>query len=246
MRLKVIGCDVLARPIYLYAAQSPHTVDLELFRYGLHQHPGQLRARLQAAIQASDNQGYDALLLAYGLCGKSTHGLKAGATQLVMPRSHDCITIFLGSRARYNQEFAQCPGTYWYVQDYLERSDGSGASLSIGANTGAEAENTYQIYVDKYGKDNADYLMEMMGAWQSHYSRAALIDLGVGSADHAANVARDDAKRRGWTFEHMQGDMGLVRRLVYGEWDQDFLVVPPGNTVAMTASEDILTAVPPA
>jgi hypothetical protein len=240
MRLKVIGCDVLARALYLYAAQSPHTIDIELFRYGLHQHPDDLRARLQQAIEATRGQGYVAVLLAYALCGKSTHGLVAGDTQLVMPRAHDCITLFLGSRARYRQQFEQVPGTYWYVQDYLERDDGSGVGLAIGAETGADAEATYASYVEKYGRDNAEYLMEIMGAWQSHYQRAGLIDLGVGDASLAERRAREDAAKRGWTFERLPGDLGLVRRLLYGEWDDDFLVVPPGQTISMTFDDNVL------
>ena len=240
MRLKVIGCDVLARALYLYAAQSPHTIDIELFRYGLHQHPDDLRARLQQAIEATRGQGYAAVLLAYALCGKSTHGLVAGDTQLVMPRAHDCITLFLGSRARYRQQFELVPGTYWYVQDYLERDDGSGVGLAIGAETGADAEATYASYVEKYGRDNADYLMEIMGAWQSHYQRAGLIDLGIGDASLAEKRAQGDAARRGWTFERLPGDLGLVRRLLYGEWDTDFLVVPPGQTISMTYDENVL------
>ena len=240
MRIKCIGCEVLARPIYLSAAHSPHTVDLELFRYGLHQRPADLRARLQAAIDASAAQNYDAIVLAYGLCGKSTAGLKVPdkpGLKMVLPRAHDCITIFLGGRARYNQEFTQTPGTYWYVQDYIERDDGSGASLAIGANTAADGEETHAEYVRKYGADNADYLMEIMGAWQAHYNRAAFIDLGVGDGSAVAARAQADAARRGWNFERLAGDM---RRLLTGDWNEDFLILGPGQSVAMTYDEAIL------
>ena len=240
MRLKCISCEVLARPIYLSAAYSPHTVDIEMLRYGLHQQSNDLRSRLQAAIDAAEGKGYDAVVLAYGLCGKSTDGLRAGSIPLVLPRAHDCITIFLGSRQRYRQEFEQTPGTYWYAQDYIERDDGSGASLSIGANTSGDAEAVYASYVEKYGQDNADYLMEVMGAWQSHYSRAAFIDLGVGDGSSVEQRARADAGRRGWNFEKLRGDLGLVQRLVNGNWDEDFLVVQPGQTIKMTYDEEII------
>jgi hypothetical protein len=247
MKYKVIGCEVLARPIYQCAAQSPHVIDLELIQYGLHQHPTVLRSRIQAAIDASTGKGYDAILLAYGLCGKSTNGLKAPSAndgvpglKMVLPRAHDCITIFLGGRERYNQQFEQTPGTYWYVQDYLERDDGSGASMAIGANTSAEGEEVYEEYVEKYGRDNADYLMEIMGAWQSHYKRAAYIDLGVGDGSRAEERARNDAARRGWTYERLAGDMVLIRKLLFGEWNEDFLVVEPGQSITMTFDEKIL------
>ena len=240
MRLKCIGCEVLARPLYLSAAYSPHTVDIEMLRYGLHQQSNNLRSRLQEAIDAAEGKGYDAVVLAYGLCGKSTDGLRARSIPLVLPRAHDCITIFLGSRQRYRQEFEQTPGTYWYVQDYIERDDGSGASLSIGANTAGDAEDLHASYVEKYGQDNADYLMEVMGAWQSHYRRAAVIDLGVGDGSSVEQRARADAGRRGWIFEKLRGDLGLVKRLVDGEWNDDFLVVQPGQAIKMTYDEDIV------
>ena len=81
--------------------------------------------------------------------------------------------------------------------------------------------------MEKYGKDNADYLMEIMGAWQSHYERAAYIYLWVGDGSRAEERARKDAARRGWTYERLPGDMVLVRRLLFGEWNEDFLVVEP-------------------
>jgi len=56
---------------------------------------------------------HDAIVLAHGLCGEATAGLRAGSIPLVVPRSHDCITIFLGSRDRYTTEFTGNPGTYW-------------------------------------------------------------------------------------------------------------------------------------
>ena len=48
MHLMCLSCEVLARPLYLSAARSPHIVDIELFRKGLHNEPADLRARLQA------------------------------------------------------------------------------------------------------------------------------------------------------------------------------------------------------
>ena len=87
------------------------------------------------------------------------------------PRAHDCVTLFLGGRERYDQEFSACPGTYWYVQDFVERGESESTSLSMGAFTAGDAETLYAAYVEKYGADNAAYLMEVMQAWQAHYER---------------------------------------------------------------------------
>jgi len=240
MRIKCIGCEVLARPIYLCAAHSPHIVDVEMLERGLHNVPSNLRDQLQDRIDAAADQGYDAVVLAYGLCGQATAGLTARNTPLVVPRAHDCITLFLGSRQRYNEQFQNHSGTYWYTLDYIERDDGSGASLALGSGTDTQLDAVYEEYVEKYGEDNAEYLMEVMGAWQEHYKRAAYIDLGVGDGTAIEEQAQADASRRNWTFDRVAGDLVLIRRLLEGDWDKDFLVLQPGQQLTMTYGEDII------
>ena len=244
MLIKCIGCDVLARAIYWSAAQSPHVVDVQLLERGLHNTPVVLRGRLQGQIDTAASQGYDAIVLAYGLCGQATAGLVARGVPLVIPRAHDCITLFLGSRARYNEQFLSQPGTYWYTLDYFERRQDSSASLALGLGSDTDLQAVYEEYVQKYGKDNADYLMEVMGAWQSHYQRAAYIDLGIGDGSLVETQAQAEASRRGWAFERMVGDLVLIRRLIQGDWGDgetgDFLILQPGQALSMTYDDNII------
>ena len=245
MKLKCLSCEALTRMVYFCAAQSPHLVDVELMRIGLHNEPIHLRALLQEKIDAVNSQDYDAIILAYGLCGQATQGLIARNLPLVLPRAHDCITLFLGSRARYQAQFTGNPGTYWYSLDYIERKEASGTFVALGA--GVESTNIqskYDEYVEKYGQDNADYLMEVMGAWQSHYNRAAYVDLGIGDGATLEAQTQSEAARRGWTYERIAGDSTLIRRLLNGEWDQDFLVLQPGEQIAMSYDEDVVTRRP--
>ncbi len=246
LRLRCIGCEVLARPIYLCAAMSPHIVDVSFLRIALHETPATFRARLQAEIDAAGPE-YDAVVLAYGLCGGATVGLAAGRAPLIVPRAHDCITLFLGSRERYQREFVEHPGTYWYAADYLERSDTEmeGAStglFGVGASTDAELQAAYAEYVERFGPDNADYLMETMGAWREHYDRAVFLDLDLGDTSVGAERARHEAERRGWLFERIVGDLTLVRRLLQGDWADDFLALQPGQRLEMTYDENVLGA----
>ena len=238
MKLYLLACEVLTRPLYLCAARSTHIIDIQLVRKAQHNTPNLLRKTLQGYIDAA--QGYDAVLLGYGLCGQATAGLAARQLPLVLPRAHDCITLFLGSRESYNAQFEQFPGTYWYAQDYIERDDGSGSALSMGSGSDVDLQNVYAQYVQKYGQDNADYLMEVMGAWQQHYQRAAYVDLDGPGSRHVSERAQAEAARRGWTFERIAGDLTLLRRLVEGDWEADFVVVPPGSSVAMSYDDGIL------
>src|SRR5690606_28660412 len=144
-------------------------------------------------------------------------------------RAHDCITLYLGSRERYQQEFDAHPGTYWYSADYLERSK---SGTGLGASAPGMIDTIYEDYVARYGKDNADYLMEVMGEWTKHYSRAVFIGPGQGGSLHYEAVARDEAQRRGWLYERKEGNRRLLQMLVHGQWDgRDFLVVPAGFTI---------------
>jgi hypothetical protein len=149
----------------------------------------------------------------------------------------------LGSRGRYKDQFENMPGTYWYALDYLQRNTDPNTSLSLGASElGNDLKVTYQTYVDRYGQDNADYLMSMMGAWQQHYQRAAYIDMGVGDGSVVEAQARADADRRGWQFERMEGDRTIIHRLLFGEWDKDFLQLDPGQRIGMCYDEEVIRA----
>lgn len=245
MKIKCIACDALARPVYLSAAFSPHIVDIELVERGLHTYPAVLRQKLQESINSVKTSDYNAIALLYGLCGQATSGLEAKHVPVVIPRAHDCITLFLGSRQSYKYQFENFPGTYWYAQDYIERDNGSGGGLSLGSgNEAVSADQEYQAFVEKYGKDNADYLMAVMGAWKKHYQRAVYIDMGIGDNSKVKAKAQSQAAERGWSFEEINGNMDLIRRLLEGTWmnnqDNDFLVVQPGQNIFMTFDENII------
>jgi len=244
MRILCLTCEALARPVYYCAALSPHIVDVVLVERGLHHKPDELRRILQQYIDSADPHHYHHITLAYGLCGKATAGLSASTVPLVVPRVHDCISLFLGSRERYQDQFEQHPGTYWYAQDYIERAEGAASSLSMGSDFEDDIRKVYEEYVRKYGQDNADYLMEVMGAWKQHYQRAVYIEMGISNGAEIETRAREEAQRRGWTFERMAGDLVLIRRLLEGDWEKedqkDFLIILPGQKVAMSYDEHVI------
>ncbi len=239
-----LTCTALARSVYAAAAASPQAITVTLLQQGLHNRPKNLRAILQEHIDALPAGQYDAVLLAYGLCGAATAGLTTRHTPLVLPRAHDCITLYLGSRARYQAEFEKHPGTYWYSVDYMERQDPA-SSVGLGA-AGIEAsEAEYEKYVAKFGVETADLLIEELRRWSQHYTRAAFIDTGLGDPEPFEQQARQKAAREGWVFERVAGDRRLMNMLLAGDWPTDeFLVVPPGCTVHQAADERIVRALP--
>lgn len=233
MRLKIIACDVLMREVCYSAALSPHTIDLEFTEKGAHNESHFLRSLIQDRIDATEagERSYDAILLVYGLCGNSTAGVTARKTPLVLPRAHDCCTLFLGSRKRFEEHFRDNPSLPFSSTGYVERDGEYLRESSVGASLGLH--KSYQEYVELYGEENAAYIMETLTpAQEAHGDRVVFIDVPefthLGYAERCRFAAESDQK----DFVLLRGDMRLIRELINGNWNTDeFLVVSPGQTV---------------
>ncbi len=104
-------------------------------------------------------------------------------------------------------------------------------------------ERLYQEYVEKYGEDNAKFLMEQQAGWTANYNRAAFINMGIGDVEEYRRFTKQLAKGKGWDYVELEGDMSLVDRLAGGDWEgDDFLVVPPGHTILESFDALILKA----
>ena len=247
-RFKFIGCEILYREACYLAAASPHRVDVEFVLKGLHDLPRQdMLQKLQTIVDAVDLQaGYEAILLGYARCNDGLVGLKARQIPLVIPRAHDCIALFFGSRAAYNDYFQQHPGTYFLTTGWLERNtfeEGTYARPAYGKEgvmSKLGLTESYDAMVAKYGKENADYLVESLGGWLKNYSRSLYLQMNACNEQPFIDQARKQATERHWEFELRQGDWTLLRKLFAGQWDAELLVVPPGGTIVARNDDDVL------
>lgn len=232
MNLKLISCEIFYREMCAAVARSPHRIDIKFLPKGLHDlPPGEMPKKVQEAIDAVPSDTYDAVLLGFGLCNNGLAGVTARGCPLILPRAHDCITLFLGSRERYREIFDSHPGTYFLTSGWLERGEYSGDLSDLSVQQQLGMNQTLEELIEQYGEDNAEYLYETLCNGTKNYNRFMWIPMGV-EPESMEQAAKDRAVEKGWEFETVPGNMRLIDDLINGNWnDEDFLTVPPGATV---------------
>ena len=250
---KVIACEIAFREICRAAAATPSILDLEFLTQGLHDQPSQGRLEIQKRIDAVPAGRYDAILIGYGLCSSILNGLSCPHTPLAIPRAHDCITFFLGSKERYQRCFSERPGTYYYTSGWLECRTRRGGEMQQGfggflpAGSAESRQREYDGWVAKYGEEQARYLAEVMAGWSSHYTHGVWINFDFTRPLKLEDQVRQVCRERGWQYEEIPGDLGLLQRWLDGSWsDQEFLIVPPGRTVTPSVDEQVIALAPAA
>jgi len=241
MRYKLIACEVLFREVCYCASLCDNIVDVDFIQKGLHDIGAEkMSDKLQQHIDGIDVSKYDAILLCYGLCNNGILNLHA-EIPIVIPRAHDCITLLLGSKERYREYFDANPGTYFKSSGWIERGASSGDSDDNVMNQ-LGLNKTYEDYVEIYGEDNAEYIMEMLGDWSTKYTKMTYINTKLGNVESDRAESQRGASEKQWTYEEIDGDTRLIMKLLNGKWDDgEFLIIPRGNKITASNDENIVT-----
>jgi hypothetical protein len=94
-------------------------------------------------------------------------------------------------------------------------------------------DRSYEDYVAQYGEENARFIMETLALSRDAHTdeKVIYIDVPETSRDEYIRRCREQAENEGREFHKVQGDIGLIRRLLEGDWNpEEFLIVEPGQT----------------
>jgi len=150
-RIALLACRVFEEEVRLHGANAPHVVETRFLEVGLHDHPDSLRKALQLEIDALDSLDVEAVVLAYALCGRGTAGLRAGRHRLVIPRAHDCMTVFMGSKEKFACQQAAGPDSYYYTPGWMKANRTPGPE---------RLESLRAEFSKKFDPDDVEFLLE--------------------------------------------------------------------------------------
>jgi hypothetical protein len=238
-RVGLLACEVFAREIGIAEAESgARILCRKMFEIGLHDRPDVLRATLQESVDSMDEEaGLDAVVLAYGLCGLGTAGLRAGRHPLVIPRAHDCITVLLGSKESYARRQRECPGCFYYTPGWnrARRVPGPEREAALRAEFAA-----------RFDPEDVEFLLESEKSLWASYHTSTYIRGGTAEDEAESAYTRRCASALGWRFEEIEGNTRLLCDLLRGPWDESrFQIVPPGAMLGHSTDEAIMKTIPP-
>ncbi len=206
-KVKLFCCKTMMEEI---ENMKPEDMPVEYVEYALHRTPDKLRVELQRRIDEEEEA--NTLVFVYGLCSRGLDGLKSGDKTLVIPRVHDCISLLLGSRDKYSEEFEKNPGTYFLSKGWIDQE--------------ADPYQEYQRYREQYGEENAQYIINES---YKNYKRVAFIETDLPGLEEYEEYSREVADFLGAGYEKMTGEKSFFEKIVSCDWDKNFVVVPPGH-----------------
>ena len=212
MKQIIISCRMIEQELAKILDEEHIDIPVLYVPAGLHLEPEKLREYLQNLIDSIEN--VDRILMTISNCGNATVGLTATNAELVLPNCSDCIDLML-TREKF-ADLVRSRDSMFMTESWLEKSETfPGGYL--------EAE-------ERYGTEAANEMLRMM---YENYNYYELIDTGTYDVEVVKEYLSPRAEVAGMTFRIVDGPCEPLRKLVRGQIDDDFIIVPKGESVKM-------------
>jgi hypothetical protein len=185
-----------------------------ILEVALHLNPEDLRERLIKEIKRIEDESCD-IILGYGLCGRALEGVYSEKSRLILPKVDDCVGMILGSRDRHKKLMTDHPGCFFFEPDWIDTE----MDIFVQSRKG----------LDRIPEDKRDGIVKMI---LCHYTSLALLDHGFSNGPEAESRCRQLAEENDFKYIKFNSDLGLLERLVKGEWSKDeFIITEPGEKI---------------
>ncbi len=211
---KVIACGSI-KPELEQLSGEAEGLSIRYMPQNLHRRPHKLKEVLQKAIDETP-ESVTHLVLGYGLCSNGIVGLKAPRQGLYIPKVHDCIAFYLGSREAYHAIFGKHPGTYHLTRSWI---DNQTDPLGLMENE----------YTRRVGRELAE---ETIRTEIKNYQYISYVDTPSAAGSSYRSRARENARFFDKKFIEYQGSDVFFQKILFGPYDNpDFIHVPHNSIV---------------
>lgn len=237
MKNLAIVCDVMKNEFEEFKRQNHNDLDCAFMEQHLHDTPDTMRVKLQEEIDKVGDE-YKNIILIYGQCSNGVVGLKSDKHEIIIPKVDDCISLFLGSKERYIEEFKKDPATYYLCKGWIEYGGDPYRGYLIW--TGQEDKipkewfRARERYGKKYDEPMAKFLITEM---LKNYKRVVLInndDIEKIHRDYAEDMvaSMSDILEKEIELKEIKGSSRLLKMLVDGNWDNNEVIrIKPGQEI---------------
>lgn len=200
----LIACGMQQDEIEMTRKKWNPDLPVVYLKRGMHENPGVLHGMLQQEI--ARHQDCDEILMTYGLCGLATDGLVSEGTRLILPRFHDCIHQLLEDQVEKDSLYmTRC----WTLDEKSILN---------------QCESVLQQYGEETGR-------EILNSIYGSYGKITVIDTGSYEPEPVMENAKKAAEMLNLSVKTCPSAVCIIRKLLQGEWDEDFIILQPGEPV---------------
>ena len=192
MTVGIVCCRVLESEIRALTRHEPETFRIEIMEWGLHTKPDRLLAAVSDRIRSIEAD-VDAIVLGYGRC-QAMDRLPDFSIPVFRPPGEDCIGVLLGQQ-RYEDELMREAGTWFLTPGWAEL----GMEFVFG-----------ELQLERMAERGIDPLKAARRMLEN-YTRALLIDTGIGLTADLRRKAREIAEAFDLRLETTEGSVSRLQ-----------------------------------
>jgi len=211
----ILACGGLRAELEEVRKEGQIPVQVIYLPQNLHRKPEQMPEIIQNKIEQIKVNA-SKIVLGYGLCSNGVVGVKAPSQGLYIPKTHDCISLYLGSLKRYYKVFHQNPGTYYLTKSWI---DANVDPLGL-------MENEYK---NRVGEEDAKWTLDQE---LKNYTHICFINTNITDTKKYRERAKKNAEVFNKKYIELESSYDYLRKILYGPYDRsEFLYIKPLTVV---------------